>query len=128
MMPDEKEKLLSLLERGEAWCRNAEATDRSGNGVAYDDETAAAWDISGALCRLFGWRRACVLFGQFDRHIHGKHAFSGWPIPDTEMDAMIALQDFNDRVDTTFEAVRGKIETMPVWQGNCRGMKAIQES
>lgn len=32
--------------------------------------------------------------------------------------AMAVLQDLNGRVDTTFALLRGRIETMPVWQGN----------
>jgi hypothetical protein len=128
MMPDEKTQLLSLLEHADRWCRESEAVDARGNDVVYDDDAAVAWDITGALCRLFGWRRACVLFSQLDRHINGKRISPGWPRRDSEMDAMAALQDFNDRVDTTFELLRERLETMPVWQGNKRGNNALQES
>lgn len=127
MMPDEKTQLLALLEHHGKWCRDAEALDASGNGVVYDDDAAVAWDLTGALCRLFGWERACVLFGQLDRHIHGKRIMLGWPERDTEMDAMAALQEFNDRTDTTFALLRERIETMPVWQGSSRGSGAIRE-
>ena len=72
MMPDEKAQLLALLEDERRWCRDAEARDADGNSVSFHDATAVAWDITGALCRLFGWRRACELFRQLDRHIHGK--------------------------------------------------------
>jgi hypothetical protein len=44
----------------------------------------------------------------------------GWPTRDAEMDAMGALQDFNDQVDMTFDMMRERVETMPVWQGNAR--------
>ena len=50
-----------------------------------------------------------------------------WPRRDAEMDAMAALQDFNDRFDTTFALLRERIETMPVWQGSSRGSGAIRE-
>jgi len=120
MMPDEKERLLALLDHERRWCRGAEAHDANSDSVRYDDVAAVAWDVTGALCRLFGWQRACVLFGQLDRHINGKRVAIGWPAPDAEMDAMCALQDFNDRVDMTFEVMRERIETMPVWQGNAR--------
>lgn len=119
-MPDEKAKLLSLLDHADKWCRNAEALDASGNPVTYDHDAAVAWDITGALCLLFGWQRACVLFSQLDRHIHGKRIMFGWPRGDAEMDAMAALQDYNDRVDTTFALLRERIEAMPVWQGQGR--------
>ncbi|MFH1419044.1 MAG: hypothetical protein ABII12_12265 [Planctomycetota bacterium] len=119
MMPDEKTQLLSLLEHADNWCRNAEALDASGKGVVYDDVAAVAWDITGALCRLFGWQRACVLFGQMKRHIVGKRSTVGWPMHDTSIDAMKSLQDFNDRADTTFDMLRKRIEAMPVWnKGN----------
>jgi hypothetical protein len=127
MMPDEKTQLLGLLERDSRWCRNAEALDASGHGVAYDDDAAVAWDITGALCQLFGWERACVLFEQLDRHIHGRRIKFGWPIRDTEMDAMAALQEFNDRAGTTFASLRERLETMPVWQGNSRGSGAPRD-
>lgn len=120
MMPDEKTQLLALLEHAGKWCRDAEAHDANGNGVVYDDDTAVAWDITGALCRLFGWQRACVLFGQLERHILGKRRTVGWPMRDTGIDAMKALQDFNDRADTTFDMLRERIEAMPVWNSGNR--------
>ena len=88
--------------------------------MAYDDDAAVAWDITGALCRLFGWQRACVLFGQMERHIVGKRRTVGWPKRDTGIDAMKALQDFNDRADTTFDMLHERIEAMPVWNSGNR--------
>ena len=120
MMPDEKEQLLALLEHEGTWCCNAEAHDVNGDAVRYDDAAAVAWDITGALCRLFGWQRARVLFGQLDRHIHGRRMLSRWPARDTELDAMVALQDYNDRADTTFEMIRKRLETMPERHGDRR--------
>lgn len=128
MMADEKAQLLALLAHEGKWCRAVEAHDALGDAVRYDDESAVAWDLTGALCRLFGWQRARVLFRQIDRHIHGKRMARGWPPRDTELDAMAALQDFNDRADTTFEAVRERIETMPVWHGNHRTDEAMGEA
>ena len=61
-----------------------------------------------------------MLFGQIDRHIHGKRASFGWPPRDLELDAMTALQEFNDGAQTTFQLMRERIETMPVWQGEKR--------
>jgi hypothetical protein len=124
MMPEEKEQLLAFLDHERSWCRDAEARDADSDAVGYDDAAAVAWDVTGALCRLFGWQRACVLFGQLDRHINGKRVAIGWPARDAEMDAMGALQDFNDRVDMTFDVMRERIETMPVWQGNARRIGA----
>ncbi len=128
MMPDEKERLLALLEHERKWCQDAEAHDANGDPVRYDDEAAVAWDITGALCRLFGWQRACVLFGQLDRHLHGKRISLGWPRRNTELDAMAALQEFNDRADTTFPLLRERLEQIPVWQGNSRRNGAVREN
>lgn len=128
MMPEEKQQLLALFDHEGRWCREAEAHDANSVAVHYDDEAAVAWDVTGALCRLFGWRRACVLFGQLDRHINGKRVVIGWPAPDAEMDAMGALQDFNDRVDMTFDTLRERIETMSVWHGNARRIGAAPEN
>jgi hypothetical protein len=119
-MPDEKTQLLALLEQADKWCRNAEAIDARGNGVFYDDDTAVAWDITGAVCRLFGWECACALFEQLERHFFGKRPISGWPPRDTVIDAMKALQDFNDSADTTFELMHERLAAMPVWSRGCR--------
>jgi hypothetical protein len=127
MMADEKMRLLALLEQPGKWCQDAEARDANGDPVCCDDVDAVAWDITGALCRLFSWERACVLFRQFDRHLHGKRTVFGWPRRDVEMDAMAALQAFNDRGDTTFALLRERIESMPVWQGSSRESDALQE-
>jgi hypothetical protein len=118
MMPDEKERLLKLFEHESRWCREAEAHNAHGDAVYYDDSAAVAWDITGALCQLFGWRRAAVLFGQLDRHINGRRGAFGWPARDSEIDAMVALQNFNDRAETTFGIVKERLVTMPVWHGN----------
>jgi hypothetical protein len=128
MMPEEKQQLLGLLDFEHRWCRDAEAHDANGNAVRYDDAAAVAWDITGALCRLFGWRRACELFGQLDRHINGKRVVTHWPVRDAEIDAMAALQEFNDRADTTFKIVREQLETMPVWHGNSRRTRRAQQT
>ena len=120
MISDEKAQLLALLEHADKWCREAEARDANGHAVCFDDDAAVAWDITGALCRLFGWHRACVLFGQLERHIVGKRRIVGWPVRDIAIDAMKALQDFNDRTETTFEMLRERIEAMPIWNSGSR--------
>jgi hypothetical protein len=124
MLPEEKERLLSLLTDEQRWCQEAEARDASGVAVRYDDDGAVAWDITGAMCRLFGWRRACELFTQLDRHIRGRRPPPRWPLLDAHIRAMAALQDFNDRVDTTFEGVRSQIESMPVGRGGAQSSRS----
>jgi len=126
MMPDEKTQLLSLFDHRGAWCRAAEAQDANRNPVHYDDQSAVAWDITGALCRLFGWKRACVLFKQLERHFVGKPQDFSWPPRDTDIDAMKALQDFNDRSDTTFDLIREQLEAMPVWRRGCRADRSAR--
>lgn len=121
MMPDEKAKLLEFLGHAGKWCRRVEAIDSHGIGVHYDDDTAVAWDITGALCLLFGWNRACVLFAQIERHLLGKKRTPLWPHRDTSIEAMVALQNFNDRADTTFDVLRERIGAMPVWTSGKRG-------
>ena len=120
MTPEEKDRLLFLFENETKCYRDAEAHAANGDAVWYDDTQAVAWDITGALCQLFGWHRACVLFEQVDRHIHGKHLTMAWPPRDSELEAMLALQDYNDQPTTTFEILRGRLEAMPVWRGSPR--------
>ncbi len=128
MMTDEKTQLLALLDHRGKWCRDAEARDASGDAVTYDAISAVAWDITGALCRLFGWQRACVLFGQMERHLIGKRRAVGWPPRDTGVEAMVALQDFNDRTDTTFDLLRERLEAMPVWNSGNRASESAAEA
>ncbi|MCG8407765.1 MAG: hypothetical protein MI923_21405 [Phycisphaerales bacterium] len=120
MTPDEKTQLLALLEHQDKWCREAEARDADGHAVRFDDDTAVAWDLTGALCRLFGWRRACELFSQMERHIVGKRRTLTWSMSDIDIDAMKSLLDFNDRADTTFDVLRERIEAMPVWKSRSK--------
>ncbi len=116
MMPNEKTQLLALWQHAGSWCRGAEARDANGEAVRFDDSTAVAWDITGALCRLFGWKRACVLFAQLERHLVGKpQVHVGESQPDPGIEAMKNLQDFNDRSETTFETLLEQIKAMPVW-------------
>ena len=117
MMQDEKNKLLSLVDSERRWCRDVEARDADGNPVRYDDASAVAWDITGALCHLFGWRRACELFVQLDRHVNGKRRPEHRLMGNASIKSMAALQDFNDSASTTFDELRELIETMQVWRG-----------
>ena len=121
MMPDEKSQLLDLLGEDGTWCRDAEARNSHGEAVAYDNNAAVAWDITGALCRLFGWDRACVLFEQIERHIFGRRRVASWPERDRGIEAMKALQTFNDGAELTFAMLRAQLEALPVWQHGGRG-------
>jgi hypothetical protein len=113
MMEDEQEKLLSLFCDERRWCQDAEACDDQGRPVRFDDARAASWDITGALCRLFGWRRASVLFDQLHRHIEGEAVH--WRFDrDPHIANMAALQDYNDREGMTFQELIGKLRSMPV--------------
>lgn len=126
MILEEKLRLLSLLDRESRWCQHAEAQDAGSNPVHCDDAAAEAWDITGAIIHLFGDERASVLFVQLDRHVNGKRSSFGWPPRNSAMDAMVALQDFNDRLDTTFATLRAQLETAPVWTAGTRA--ATRES
>jgi hypothetical protein len=115
MLPDEKDKLLALFDGQERWCQGAEARDARGEAVCYSDPAAAAWDLTGGVCLLFGWRRASALFQQLARHILGRR--DRQPARSPEIESMAALQDYNDRTDTTYAMVREQLEAMPVWKG-----------
>jgi hypothetical protein len=117
MMPQEKERLLALLTSGARWCRGSEALDAEGHAVHFDDPSAVAWDVTGAICLLFGWQRATVLFEQLHRHIVGKRQTYNRPRRDAAIDAMVRLQEFNDMPETSFADLREQIESMVVWRG-----------
>ena len=112
MLQDERDRLLALFVAREYWCQGAEARDVDGEAVRYDDSTAVAWDITGGMCLLFGWQRACALFRQVGGHILGE----GDPRParSPEIESMAALQDYNDRRDTTYKKIIEHLRTMPV--------------
>jgi hypothetical protein len=119
MLLHEKERLLELLHHEWRWCKHAEAQDQHGEAVRYDDATAVAWDLTGAMCLLFGWQRACTLFRELDRHIIGQrreHHFR----QNLDIVAMAALQDFNDLDETTYDEIAARVNSMPVRRGNKR--------
>jgi hypothetical protein len=127
MMPEEKQRLLELLDRQPHWCQHVEAQDAHGNAVHCDDARATAWDITGAMLWLFGETRAVQLYVQLDRHIHGKRHMPGWPWKDPGFAAMAGLQTFNDRADTTFDLVRSQLESIPVWSAAKRRHEKARE-
>ena len=126
MLPDEKDKLLALFESGRRWCQDAEARDTYGNPVKFHDPLATAWDITGAMCCLFGWKRACTLFGQVERHIHKKTRLPGLK-RDAAIESMVSLQAYNDCPETAFEMICGLQKTMPVWCGVSRSSNAPRD-
>lgn len=116
MLPDEKEKLIAFLADQRQWCRDAEARDAGGQPVHYNDPSATAWDITGAMCLLFGWPRALELFPQVDRHVRRSKA-GRCSMTDPGIASMASLQDANDDTATSFETVRKWLVSMPVWNG-----------
>jgi hypothetical protein len=119
MSPNEKEKLVTFFAAEERWCQEAEARDEAGEAVHYNDPSATAWDITGSVCLLFGWRRALELFPQLDRHVR-QIKRSRWWVHNPGITSMAALQDSNDNTNTTFEMITGWLKSMPVWNGHSR--------
>ncbi len=124
MLPHEKDKLLALFESETRWCQDAEARDARGSAVKFADPRATAWDITGGMCCLFGWKRARTLFGQFERHIHKRRRLHGFR-RDAEIESMVTLQAYNDRPETAFAGILTLLETMPVWTRVCRPATAL---
>ncbi|GMU24548.1 MAG: hypothetical protein AMXMBFR13_46220 [Phycisphaerae bacterium] len=124
MMQDEKDRLLTLLATNSRWCQHAEARDRDGHAVHYDDPDAVAWDLTGAVCVLFGWARALELFAQLERQLIGRKSASnrsfGMRNRDPQMCSMVAVQEFNDHTDTTYELVVARLKSLSVYQPESR--------
>ena len=127
MRADEKNKLLTLFDSDERWCQNAEARDASGSPVKFHDPLATAWDITGAMCYLFGWKRACTLFAQFERRICRRRRLRG-VCGGAAVESMVTLQAYNDRPETEFEVILTLLETMPVRTGGPRPANASARS
>lgn len=125
MTQDERQSLLDLLSTPDRWCQDFEARDASSAPTCFDADDAVSWDLTGALCRLFGWDRACALFGQFDRHINGKRV-SVLLSRDNGIGAMVALQTFNDAPERTYAEIRDCIEKMPIWTSGTRSETASE--
>jgi hypothetical protein len=119
MLPKATDKLLALFENETRWCQDAEARDTYGSPVKFHDPLATAWDITGAMCCLFGWKRARTLFGQLERHIHSRRRLHNFN-RDEAIESMVTLQAYNDRPGTPFELILTLLETMPVWTGVSR--------
>lgn len=131
MMKHEKERILEHLRARERWCRNAEARDRNGRAVHFDDPAATAWDLTGAICLLFGWPRALELFPQIDRHLNGRKRPGKRPhclqSSDPQIVSMVAVQEYNDQTDVTHEAIIAQLEAMPVYQPTHHARVAVPE-
>jgi hypothetical protein len=113
----EKDRILALLGNSRSWCQEAEARDGQKLDVRFDDPTAAAWDLTGAVCHLFGWDRAMELFLQLARHLPGRKPSTGrrgQPPRDMQISAMAALQDFNDQSQTTHESMIAWLTSIPI--------------
>ena len=112
MHSDEKEQLVALLRDAQHWCQGAEARDAEGRELVYSDADATAWDLTGAVCRLFGWDRARELFVHIAQHLHGGDADA--PLKDSGIAAMVALQTWNDDDKTTHADLLARLESLPV--------------
>lgn len=113
MTAQEKDRLLALLQDSRHWCQSAEARRADGQPVTYSDPEAAAWDLTGAACHLFGWRRACELFVQIERRSHpgaGARLVGG----DAAITAMIRLQSWNDDPQTAHPELLAALARLPV--------------
>lgn len=111
MRTEEMSQLLALYSDPSHWCRHAEARNARGTPVRYGDPSAVAWDLTGALCMLFGWERACVLFRQIDKHLLRDRALR-WRILDSHIESMLALQECNDRAGTTLDWLINRLQHM----------------
>ena len=120
MMQHEKDGLITLLSSRERWCRDAEARDRRGQAVHFDDPAAVAWDLTGALCLLFGWARAIQLFPQLERHLTGRNRSSDRPrlqlANEPQIISMVAIQEYNDLSDNTYEMMLDRLQTLTVYR------------
>jgi hypothetical protein len=112
MYLDERDQLLALFSNPDHWCQHAEARTTSGAAVRYNDPEAAAWDLTGALYRLFGWQRACILFVQIDKHLL-HHRSLKWRVQDVHIESMLALQELNDHSTTDYQWLMHRLGNMP---------------
>lgn len=124
MLKDEKDRLLALLHSRNKWCRDAEARDHQGRPVHFDDPAAVAWDLTGAVCVLFGWARALELFPQLERQLVGGRRVGACLLnsrsPDPRIGSMVAIQEYNDKSETTHEELISRLKAMPVYQRGAR--------
>ena len=114
MRTDELNELMELLANPKHWCQGAEARTASGAPVKYSDPEAIAWDITGALCVLFGWERACILFCQIDKHLLKDRSLR-WRVHDVHVESMLALQEINDSHSTSHDWLIERLKTMRVF-------------
>jgi hypothetical protein len=115
MRTDELNELLELFARADHWCQGAEARTAGGVPVKYSDPDAVAWDLTGALCFLFGWDRACTLFCQVDKHLLKDRALR-WRVHDVHIESMLALQEKNDSLGTTHDWLVTQLKSMRVFE------------
>lgn len=112
MTEREKKDLLELFSIPANWCQETEARNWEGNSVRYDDPSAVAWDLTGGVCRLFGWDRAMELFPVMERHMVGRKPETSTANPGIA--SMVNLQEFNDSTDTSFDVLLHRLQGLPV--------------
>ncbi|HOA75828.1 MAG TPA: hypothetical protein PL151_12185 [Phycisphaerae bacterium] len=111
MTQREKQELLDLFSIPANWCQETEARNWEGNSVRYDDPSAVAWDLTGAVCHLFGWERATQLFPILERYVVGRRSDQQTANPGIA--SMVNLQEFNDSSDTSFDILVKRLQSIP---------------
>jgi len=114
MLSHDQGKGSELFRSGTCRCPNAEARDASDGPVKFHDPLATAWDITGASCRLFGWKRASTLSGQFERHLHKRKRHPDFN-RDATVESMLTVHACNDAPGTTFNGHLTMLMAIPVW-------------
>lgn len=117
MTEHEKQELLNMFAVPGNWCQESEARNWRGESVPYDDPGAVAWDLTGGVCRLFGWDRAIELFPLMEPHMTGRKHEPRQTNPGIA--SMAALQDFNDSSDTSYDILLLRLQNLPA-RGNAR--------
>lgn len=115
MKLEEKRTLLRIFSNEQSWCKHAEARDRRGNPVKYDDASAVSWDLVGGMCHAFGWKRASQLFAEmwnFDNAPSRRY----WTRQDKAYMAMAKMMDFNDHAETSFLNIVARIKDIKPWR------------
>lgn len=112
MTSQEEVQLLALLLDERHWCQSAEARRADRQPVAYSDPETIAWDLTGAVCHWFGWRRACELFIQIDRRPHARAGAAR--VGNAATTAMVSLQSWNDDPRMSHPELLAVLERLPV--------------
>lgn len=113
MKRDQLDRIIATIEKG--WCQHAEARDKIGEPVCYDDKRAVAYDVRAAIEMELGYEVMFKHARGIYEHLTGKVSpnildrFGKHLAGQEKAKCYCAIADWNDSPETDMALVIGKL-------------------